>query len=295
MKLLKYHIVPEGVTTARLSDYTIGVFPEIPLKKGIKKAIKKGWIKVNGAATTTGTWVQTGMRIELYEVIPTVLKSFPLVLKVIYEDEHFAVIYKPSGITVSGNKYRTIYNALPVNLTPSTLVDAFPVFLPVHRLDNPTSGLLIVAKTYQDRITLGRLFEQKKIQKTYYAVVIGALEGKGIINTLIDGKASTTHYESLWQVPSLKNEWLTLVKLHPETGRTHQLRIHLSEKGFPILGDALYGKEGLILKGKGLFLSAIELKFPHPATGDLMEISVEPPAKFQTLMEREERRFKKYE
>jgi len=111
----------------------------------------------------------------------------------------------------------------------------------------------------------------------------------------IDGKDAITYFEKIKVVPSLKNKWLSLIDLFPQTGRTHQLRIHLSSLGFPILGDALYGKEGMILKHKGLFLCAVELIFSHPKTNEKMKVEINVPQKYETLLRREERRWQKYQ
>ena len=85
-----------------------------------------------------------------------------------------------------------------------------------------------------------------------------------------------------------------LVELSPKTGRTHQIRIHLSQLGFPIMGDKLYGKEGEVLAGKGLFLTAVELQFHHPVTNEGLIIKKSAPHKFESLLEREQRRWEKY-
>ena len=107
----------------------------------------------------------------------------------------------------------------------------------------------------------------------------------GTIDFPIDSKAAQTRFETNRIVRSLKNNYLTLVDLYPTTGRTHQLRIHLVKSGWPILGDKLYGKEGMILKNKGLFLTAVGLSFPHPITQELMNITKDAPAKFGLLLE----------
>ena len=101
-------------------------------------------------------------------------------------------------------------------------------------------------------------------------------------------------YVRIKTVRSIKNDWLSLIDLFPLTGRTHQLRIHMSKLGFPILGDKLYGTEGLILKGKGLFLSAVELTFPHPKNNKTVNIKIDEPEKFEVFLNREERRWVKY-
>lgn len=214
-----------------------------------------------------------------------------LKLSIIFQDDDLAVIIKPAGINVSGNQFKTVQNALPHNLTPSPKNDKLPYPLPVHRLDNQTSGLLLIAKTKTARIKLGRDFENKSITKKYHAILIGKLVGSGQISTTIATKKSLSLYHSLRTVPSLKNRWLTLIELTPITGRTHQLRIHCAQKGYPILGDKLYGNEGMILRKKGLFLAATSLKFNHPISNEPLTFEIPLPHKFIKRLENEKRRF----
>ena len=294
MKILQTHIVPDGTPRARLSDYACTIFSLIPSRKGIKKAILRNEILINNEIANTGDWVEGGQTITWIDLEKTPSKIFQLKLDVVFEDEFFAIINKPPGIVVSGNQFRTIENALLFNLKKSNELDALSKMRAVHRLDSPTSGLLMIAKTAGAHLHFSQLFEKKKIQKKYQAIVIGKLEGEGTIDFFIDKKEASTFYESKTIVPSLKNKFLTLVDLFPKTGRTHQLRIHLSKLGFPILGDDLYGKEGLILKHKGLFLCAVELNFTHPNIKEEMTIKIDTPKKFDTLMQREARRWAKW-
>ncbi len=290
MKILHEHVVPTGTVRQRLSDYAPSVFETfISSKKGVKKLIKKGAFTIDGQPAQTGNWVMPGQCIRLLDLAPEKGKIFEINLDVIFEDEHLAIINKPGGIPVSGNQFGTIQNALPHNLAPSSQKDKLWIPRPVHRLDAPTCGLLLVAKTSRAILGLSKQFEKKTIKKRYQAVVMGKLMGKGHMDQPIDGKAAFTEYQSLHQVKSIKSEWLCLVDLFPHTGRTHQLRIHLSEAGHPILGDAQYGKEGLVKKGKGLFLCAVELSFEHPVFKNLQSVRIQPPAKFYKTMEREAR------
>ena len=281
-------------TTSRLSDYAVGIFDAIPTRKGIKKAIKKGAIYVNDEVGKTGTWVQKGDEVVLYDLDESPHKVYEFDLPIVYEDDAIALINKPGGIAISGNFYKTVQNALPYNLTKSTATDALSIPRPVHRIDAATCGLLLIAKTKSAHLHLSKQFEQKTIQKQYQAIVIGKLPKQGRIETPIDNKPSTTIYEQVEVIPSLKNTFLTLVNLYPVTGRTHQLRKHLTGLNHPILGDKLYGKEGLILWKKGLFLCAISLSFQHPTTSKAMHIRIEPPNKFRAILEREAKRHKKY-
>ena len=121
----------------------------------------------NGTIAKTGTWVNTGQVLELIEDLTSQPKIFEFNFEVLFEDEHMAVINKPAGITVSGNSFKTVYNALPFNLKKSNEPDGLYRPTPVHRLDNQTSGLLLIAKTKTAQIELGKQFNNQTIQKKY--------------------------------------------------------------------------------------------------------------------------------
>ena len=186
---------------------------------------------------------------------------------------------------VSGNSFKTITNALEQNLKPSTDTDACKP-QPVHRLDYPTTGVLLVGKTNSSIRQLNKLFEDKIIQKQYYAVTIGKMGSEGQIATPIDDKAALTEYKVYETLVSERFDFLNLVQLNPKTGRRHQLRKHLSSIGHPILGDRDYSPEALLLKGKGLYLHAYRLEFVHPYTQKNMIFTAEFPKKFQQLFKR---------
>lgn len=294
MIVLETHIVPEGIEAIRLYDYVSQIFLRLPSRKAVKKAITRGEVLVNGEQSFTGFWLKGGEKIELLESDVNPPKGYDLKLEVLFEDEFLAVINKPAGIPVSGNQFRTIQNALIGNVQLSNQEDALRWVKPVHRLDSPTSGLLIIAKTAKALVKLGQLFEQKLIQKKYQAIVIGETPNEGDIDFEIDGLTSLTNYQTIKTVRSLKNGYLSLLELAPKTGRTHQIRIHLSKLGFPIMGDQLYGLDGEVLMGKGLFLTAVELKFIHPITNKELIVKKPAPHKFESLLEREQRRWEKY-
>ncbi|MEC3967070.1 RluA family pseudouridine synthase [Flagellimonas halotolerans] len=196
-----------------------------------------------------------------------------------FEDDYLAVIHKPAGIEVSGNKFMTIANTLPQNLKPSTLSDVTTP-QPVHRLDYATTGIVLVGKTSGSIRALNKMFEEKTIAKIYYAVAIGKMKSSGTITSEIDGKPSESDYKVIKSVPSERFGILNLVQLHPKTGRRHQLRKHLFGLGHPILGDKEYTLEDLILKGRGLYLHAYSLEFRHPFTQQNIYIKDEIPEKF---------------
>lgn len=205
-------------------------------------------------------------------------------MDVLFEDEYLAVIHKPAGILVSGNTFITIANALPQNLKKSKLSDATTP-QPVHRLDFPTTGILLVGKTSSSIRALNQLFENHEIQKKYFAIAIGEMEKEGTITSEIDEKESTSNYTVTKSVDSPRFEKLNLVELDPKSGRRHQLRKHLSSIGNPILGDKEYGIEGLVLNGKGLYLHAYSLEFTHPFTNEKMSLVDELPSKFTKIFD----------
>ncbi|RCW30806.1 RluA family pseudouridine synthase [Marinilabilia salmonicolor] len=288
------HIVTSDTRSIRLSDYGPGIFPGLSTKSAFKKAIKKGEIMVDKQPGTTGHIVKPGEVITWNTPDDKPVKIYHIDLEVVYEDETLGVVNKPAGVVVSGNQFRTLENALPLHLEPSSHTDALVSPKAIHRLDAPTSGLIIIAKTAAARVKLSRLMEQKEIHKTYQALVIGETQESWSSETPVDEKPATTLFRKIRTVPSLRSETLTMVEAKPLTGRTHQIRKHLSEAGTPILGDKMYGKEGLILKGKGLFLCATQVAFPHPFSGEPISIKIDPPHKFEHFMQGEKRRWEKY-
>ena len=239
---------------------------------------------VDGIIASTGVFIKGGETIELHqkEGVISSFKRLDFPLEVLFEDDYLAIINKPAGVVVSGNKFVTIANALSQNLTKSTLADAVRP-QPTHRLDYPTSGLLLVGKTSASITALNQLFEAKEIQKTYHAITIGKMKFNDSITTLIDGKNAHTEYTVIKTVDSKRFEYLNLVALKPKTGRKHQLRIHLANIGHQILGDKEYGNNEFILKGNGLYLHASTLEFTHPFTKELIIITKELPQKFTRI------------
>lgn len=267
----------------RIQEYGVGIFIHAPTKSALKKALKKQFITVNDAVATTATFIKGGETIRL--VIPAQIppkKQLKFPLKILFEDDCLAAIYKPAGILVSGNSFKTITNALEQNLTPSTAEDATTP-QPVHRLDYATTGILLIGKTSSSIRALGNLFEERKLKKTYLAITIGNMPSTGTITSEVGDKMAQSDYTVLETVPSGRFGILNLVKLNPESGRRHQLRIHLSSIGNPILGDKDYGIEGLILTGKGMYLHAHTLNFEHPFTQEKLNLKADLPEKFNTI------------
>ena len=292
--ILHSFFVPFLSERMRIFDYVCvylsGVFPS---KNGVKKAFKDELILLNGKIALPGEWLAEGDKVEVKAQDLGAFKIFTLKLEVLFEDAFMAVIHKPAGFPVSGNYYKTIQNALPYNLSVSKEQDALILPRPVHRLDKLTSGLLLVAKTRSAQINLGQQFENQQISKTYVALVKGKLEGEGLLDSSIDQQKAKTFYKSVRVEQSLSYADVSMVELHPKTGRTHQLRIHMAEIGHPIVGDSVHDSEK-VLKGKGLFLTACKVSFIHPVSllNQTFEISL--PSKFDAFLKREKRRWKKF-
>lgn len=280
---MEEHNVPNIPSPIRLQDYGVGIFVAAYTKSALKKAIKKRFITVNDTLASTATLIRGGDRIRLCIPKETgTIRKLIFPLKILFEDDHLAVIHKPAGILVSGNHFKTIANALAQNISPSYLPDA-TLPRPVHRLDYATTGILLIGKTSSSIRALNKMFGDKKIEKTYYAVAIGEMKDQGNIISEIDGKKSRSAYKKLESVSSVRFGKLNLVALKPTTGRRHQLRKHLSHIGNPILGDAIYGAPSLILRGKGLYLHAYSLRFIHPNTNKKVFFKDEFPQRFQKI------------
>lgn len=282
--IIESKIIPQQEDKGRLSDLPWGIFTSVSSRKAFKNAIKKGLVKVNGALGYTGDFIIGGELIEILE--DPYQKAKPQIdfkLEVLFEDDYLALVNKPAGILVSGNKKFTLENALAFNLLQSNREDALRNPEPIHRLDYATSGVLLIGKTRDAIIKLNKLFEERHINKTYHAICIGEMQGSGAMESDIENKNCKSSYQVLETLKSDKYNQLNLVQLIPHTGRRNQLRIHLLEIGNPILGDVKYGQEGLISKGSGLYLHASSLSFKHPLTNEMLIISKEPPKKFAKL------------
>ncbi len=275
-------------------------------RSAVQKQILHGRVKVNGhPAKKSGLKLRLGDQIEmpLNGVPRPKLKPSALKLEILYEDAKMLVINKPAGIVVhpdtTGHQDNTIANAVIKYLkVPEKSHDgeapAFDELRPgiVHRLDKDTSGVLVIAKTPESLHQLSRLFQNRKVQKTYLALVKGCPKtDKGRISAPIkrdsknrqqmaihgQGKHAVTHFEVLETYG-----WCSLLEVGIETGRTHQIRLHLASIGHPILGDSTYGDKNTNLRAQtelGLnrhWLHAKELvingdRFVAPLAKDLEE------------------------
>lgn len=281
---IETHVVQHLEEDIRLQEYGCTIFKSILSKSALKKALKKELITLDSKVAKTSDWIQNNQVIKLYAEEDSLSKKlFRLKFDVLFEDEHLAIVHKPSGYPTSGNYFKTIENALGYNLKKSYERDQLPFPQPVHRLDNPTSGALIVAKTLSTKSLLSVLFEKQNIKKSYTAIVKGKLSHEnGAVDLAIDHKASRTNY-NVEMVVEKNNEQYSMLKLWPETGRTHQIRIHLASIGHPIVGDNLYGdKEGK----PPLFLHATSVEFINPKTDKILTLETDIPQKFLKFINR---------
>ena len=279
--------------TTQVVDYCSEVFKVLGSRTATKKAIAAGRLKVNGKVPAPGAKVRSGDFIELKGSGVRAVRKMDIDVEVLFEDDHLLVANKPGGIAVNGNRHKTLENALATKNRGNRQPDALPRPIAVHRIDVPTCGLVLLAKTKTAQIELSKAFQENRVQKAYLAVVHGQPAAEGVIESPVQGKKAKTNYETLRTVPSRIFGNLSLLKLRPITGRTHQLRIHLAGGGYLIVGDKQYAGEQRTILGKGMLLCACGLSFTHPANHSEVKLKIDAPPKFYKLLDREMERFAK--
>lgn len=265
----------------------------------IKQLLDGGNITVNGKTEKAKYKVKSGDVIRLEEPETKTLELRPenIPLDIVYEDDDVIVINKPQGMVVHPapeHDEHTLVNALLYHCPLSTINGTFRPGI-VHRIDKDTSGLLMVAKNDKAHRSLAKQLKDKTNIREYVALVHGRIaEDEGTINAPIgrslkdrkkqavvkDGRNAVTHFEVLKRYRDY-----TLVKCILETGRTHQIRVHMKYIGHPLVGDPLYGPKKTI-KGNGQFLHAGKLGFVHPTTGKLLIFEAPLPKIFQECLEK---------
>lgn len=269
-------------------------------REAIQRMVKTGKILVNGKQEKASYKTTVGDVITLEEEIPKEIELKPqeMPLDIIYEDEDMLVINKEKGIVVhpgNGNPDGTLANAVMAKCKGS-LSGIGGKIRPgiVHRIDKDTSGLIIVAKNDTAHLNLSKQIQDRKVKKTYIALVRGVIkENEATINMPIgrsskdrkkmavtkDGKEAITHFKVL-----KRYNGFTLLEVKIETGRTHQIRVHLSEIGYPVVGDEVYsnGKNPFGVKGQMLHAEKLELK--HPRTGKDLTFEAPVPKYFENII-----------
>ncbi|MDR1674252.1 MAG: RluA family pseudouridine synthase [Oscillospiraceae bacterium] len=271
-----------------------------------RSALQKliGNVLVNGIQTVKSHKLKAGDVVEVSLPKPVEMSAEPenIPLEIVYEDGDLLVVNKPKGMVVhpaAGNYTGTLVNALLYHCK-GRLSAINGVIRPgiVHRIDKDTSGLLIVAKNDSSHRGLAEQIKQHSFTREYEAVALGRFrECAGSINapigrhstdrkkmcvTLKNSKEAVTHYEVIEEIGKY-----TYLRLKLETGRTHQIRVHLAYIGHPILGDTVYGNSGSADKGtNGQCLHARKIGFVHPASGGYMEFVSELPEYFKDVLKK---------
>jgi RluA family pseudouridine synthase len=270
------HTVSPDQAGRHLRSLLEEVLPNIPAK-GIRRAIQRGQILVNKSRVSSNYQTVSGDHISIH--IQTTTRRRPKIdIPIVFEDDQLAVINKPAGLNVGGGRSVSVSDYLPHILKVSSAEDALPLPRSVHRLDKPTSGLLLVAKTKSSLAKLSQQFEKHTVIKIYTASVSGTIKTEGIIDIQLEDKTAYTEYKPLENISSEKSE-TTIVHLFPKTGRTHQLRKHMAYIGHPIIGDFKYGKNNLSNAAQ-LMLCATNLTFTHPVSNDQININIDLPPHF---------------
>ena len=298
--------IPDERAGQRLDQALAALLPDYSRSR-LKGWIESGEIRVDGAMRRPRDKVSGGESVSLEASLDeaTVAEPQSMALELVHEDRHLWVVNKPAGLVVhpgAGNPDRTLQNAL-LALDPQLAV--LPRAGIVHRLDKDTSGLLIVARSVAAHTALVRMLEERAIHREYEAVCRGVMTAGGTVDAPIDrhpvdrvrmavregGRAAVSHYRVIKRFRAH-----THLRVQLETGRTHQIRVHLSHIGFPLVGDRVYGGRLALPKGATedlraalrtfprQALHAARLRFEHPVTGQPVECAAPLPSDLRDLL-----------
>ena len=271
----------------RLDKYVSEKCPELS-RTYAQKLIADGYITVNNHVAKAGLKLNIGDKVNIIipPTPPSPLSPEDIPLDIIYEDDDLLVIDKPAGLAIHpapGQPSHTLVNAI-LSYLPS-LPDTGDSLRPgiVHRLDKDTSGLMLVAKSSMAQVSLINQFKARSVVKAYLVLVKGHLTPeRGIIEALIgrdpsnrkrmavvaEGREARTEYHVIKYIGDY-----TLLEVRPETGRTHQIRVHLSAIGYPVVGDTMYGVKSAYISRQ--FIHACRLGFKLPSSGEYVEFESE--------------------
>jgi 23S rRNA pseudouridine1911/1915/1917 synthase len=299
--------LPEEQAGRRLDQALAELYPQFSRSR-IKAWIESGRVLVDGVAVRPREPVVGGerVRIDAEEAVETRVAPQAIALDIVHEDDDLLVVNKPAGLVVhpgAGNPDRTLQNAL---LAHDAALATLPRAGIVHRLDKDTSGLLVVARTLEAHTALVRMLGERDIHREYEAVCVGVMTGGGTVDAPIarhpvdrkrmaireDGRESVTHYRVLERFRAH-----THVRVMLETGRTHQIRVHLAHIGYPIVGDPTYGRRLAVPKAatarleqalrgfRRQALHAARLSLAHPSSGEALAFEAPLPADMAGLLE----------
>ena len=295
-----YSFTISGEYAGERIDSVLSLLLESVSRSYIQKLIAAGNVVVFGKAVKKNYILSESDIVEVVLPQPTPCDAVPedIPIEVIYEDEHLIVVNKPKGMVVhpaAGNLSGTLVNALLYHCGHLSVINGTERPGIVHRIDKDTSGLLVCAKSDDAYKGLQKQFSEHSITRVYRAVVYHGFDSdSGTIDAPIgrdpknrlrmavieDGKRAVTH----WKVRERFNGY-TEIEARLETGRTHQIRVHLTYINHPLLGDEVYGNiKKHSYKTEGQMLHAGTLGFVHPLTGQYMEFNAEPPDVYNTTI-----------
>jgi 23S rRNA pseudouridine1911/1915/1917 synthase len=301
-------IVEADAVRIRLDQFISSRIPG-ESRSQIQNWIRKGYLRVNGEPVKTGYLLRLNDRITLLAPESTPDQPFPeeIPLDILYEDSDIAVINKPAGLvchTGAGVRSGTLVNALLYHMGPLETGDPQRPGI-VHRLDKFTSGAMLIAKNLQAHRHLSQQFKSRAVKKEYAALVYGKpsppsgtislplgrdpKDRKKISTRARKSRSAITHYTVQEDFGSV-----SLLSIHIETGRTHQIRVHMTQKGHPVVGDTVYGGDRIrslparlyaVLKDlQRPFLHSHEVQFLHPKTGELLTFRAPLPPELELIL-----------
>ena len=297
---MKQYIVKAEEKGKRIDAYISSYNNEIS-RTAVQRMIEEEIITVNNKKVKASYKVQENDLIEIGENKPKEieLKAENIPIDIVYEDEDIIVVNKPKGLVVHpavGNPDGTLVNAI-MAICKESLSGIGGEIRPgiVHRLDKDTSGILIIAKNDSAHINISNQIKNHEVEKTYIALVRGSIkENEATINMPIgrstkdrkkmavnkNGKNAVTHFKVL-----KRYEKYTLLEIKIETGRTHQIRVHLSHIGYPVVGDYTYSNGKNDFGVEGQMLHSKKIRFKHPKSEKVMELEASLPKYFQKIIE----------
>ena len=298
---VKEYIINSETQNIRLDKVITILNPELS-RSMIQKMLEDGTILVNSKSEKSSYKTKLNDKIQVEEVIAKEieLKAQDIPVEVIYEDTDIIVVNKPKGMVVhpaNGNPDGTLVNAI-MNICKDSLSGIGGEIRPgiVHRIDKDTSGLLIIAKNDKAHINLSEQIKNREITKKYVALARGVIkENNATIDMPIgrsdkdikkmavrkDGKNAVTHFDVI-----KRYNGYTYLDIKIDTGRTHQIRVHLAEIGYPIVGDGVYSNGKNPFGVEGQMLHAKSLEFKHPVTGQVLKLEAPLPEYFEEVLDK---------
>ena len=298
----QFELIPEPEEAGERLDKYLSLALSEYSRSYLAQQITAGNVSVSGKTVKSSYRIREGEHILLCMPEPEPLSVLPenLPLSILYEDDDLLVINKPQGMVVhpaAGHTSGTLVNAILYHCRDS-LSGINGILRPgiVHRIDKDTSGLLVICKNDAAHLSLAEQLKEHSITRKYRAIVSGVLKGdEGTVDSPIardpkdrkkmkcgmpDGRRAVTHYRVLRRFRNC-----TYIECQLETGRTHQIRVHMASIGHPVLGDQVYGPAKNPYHLEGQTLHAMVLGFRHPRTGEYMEFTAPLPAYFSKLLE----------